>query len=366
MDFKDQIRALSDRVINLKDQINTEEATKNAFIMPFLQILGYDVFNPLEVVPEYICDIGTKKGEKIDYAIMDVKKPNDKDPIILIECKHWKQNLSIHDGQLLRYFHVSKAKFGILTNGLTYRFYSDLVEPNKMDEKPFLEFNIDELKDNQIEELKKFHKSYFDAASIVSSASELKFSIEIKHLLQKEFNSPSAEFVKHFAKQVYPSVVTAKVLEQFTHLTKKSIQQYINDLISERLKTALSKEDQIVAEQEEIDATTKVNDRESKIETTEMEKEGFMIVKSILRQKVDSNRITFRDSISYFGIFLDDNNRKTICRLYLNGNKKFFSYIDYDDNKKEIKTEIQNLDEIFNFSDKLNEVIDKLESSKQI
>ena len=157
MDFKDQIKQLGERVSKLKDQINTEEATKNAFIMPFLQALGYDVFNPIEVVPEFISDIGLKKGEKIDYAIF-----KDGNPTILVECKHWKQNLSIHDGQLLRYFHVSKAKFSLLTNGIIYRFYSDLVAPNKMDEKPFLEFNITEIKDNQIEELKKFHKSVFD------------------------------------------------------------------------------------------------------------------------------------------------------------------------------------------------------------
>src|ERR1700741_2550924 len=144
MDFKDQIKMLGDRVIKLKDQIQTEEATKNAFIMPFLQALGYDVFNPMEVVPEFISDIGLKKGEKIDYAIM-----KDGSPCILVECKHVTQNLNIHDGQLLRYFHVSKAKFGLLTNGVIYRFYTDLVEPNKMDEKPFLEFNVTEIKDNQ-------------------------------------------------------------------------------------------------------------------------------------------------------------------------------------------------------------------------
>jgi len=135
MDLKDQLKQIADRVTKLKDQILTEEATKNAFIMPFLQCLGYDVFNPLEVVPEFISDIGIKKGEKIDYAIF-----KDGKPTILIECKDWRQNLNLHDGQLLRYFHVSKAKFGLLTNGISYRFYSDLVEPNKMDEKPFLEF----------------------------------------------------------------------------------------------------------------------------------------------------------------------------------------------------------------------------------
>lgn len=95
MDFKDTIKQLADRIEKLKDNIQTEEATKNAFIMPFINALGYDVFNPLEVLPEMTCDIGTKKGEKIDYAIM-----KDDQPILLIECKHWKQDLNLHDNQL--------------------------------------------------------------------------------------------------------------------------------------------------------------------------------------------------------------------------------------------------------------------------
>ena len=352
MDFKDQIKILGERVTKLKDQISTEEATKNAFIMPFLQALGYDVFNPTEVVPEFISDIGLKKGEKIDYAIF-----KDDVPIILIECKHWNQDLSIHDGQLLRYFHVSKSKFGLLTNGIIYRFYSDLVDANKMDEKPFLEFNISEIKDNQIEELKKFHKSYFDADSISNTASELKYSIELKQLLNQELNNPNPEFVKYFAKQVYPRPVTAKILEQFTNLIKKSAQQYISDLITVRLNSALNQEKES-STQKEIAAATVIEQEntENKIETTEIELEGFMIVKSILRQKIDIKRISYRDAQSYFAIMLDGSNRKPICRLYLNGNKKFFVIL--DENKKEIKTEIQTLDDIFSFSDKLFQVVE--------
>lgn len=357
MDFKDQIKILGDKVAKLKDQILTEEATKNAFVMPFLQLLGYDVFNPIEVVPEFIADIGLKKGEKIDYAIfMDGK------PAILIECKHWNQNLSIHDGQLLRYFHVSKAKFGLLTNGINYRFYSDLVDANKMDEKPFLDFNISDIKDNQIEELKKFHKSYFDADSIVNTASELKFMNELKQLLNQELNNPTPDFVKHFAKQVYPGMITAKVLEQFTNLTKKSVQQYTSDLITERLKTALNKEDESAKEQDIVSSSNVLKEAESKIETTSEEIESYMIVKSILRQKVDFKRVTFRDAQSYFAILLDDNNRKPICRLYLNGSKKYF--VTLDENRKEVKNEIISIDDIFQYSDTLIQIIERYEVVK--
>jgi hypothetical protein len=357
MDFKDQIKQIGDRVNKLKEQIQTEEATKNAFIMPFLQALGYDVFNPTEVVPEFVADIGLKKGEKIDYAIF-----KDGSPTLLVECKHWAQNLGLHDGQLLRYFHVSKAKFGLLTNGIVYRFYSDLVEPNKMDEKPFLEFNITEIKDNQVEELKKFHKTIFDAESIVNTASELKFTNELKHLIQQELNNPTPDFVKHFARQVYPSIVTAKVLEQFTTLTKKSIQQHITDLITERLKTALTKEDEANKEQEAIQAAEQAKLEEVKVVTTQEELEGFMIVKTILRQKIAVKRVTYRDAQSYFAILLDDNNRKTICRLYWNGTKKYL--VTLDDQKKEVKNEITTLDDIFKHSDTLLKIVENYDKSK--
>jgi hypothetical protein len=355
MDFKDEIKQLGERVVKLKEQILTEEATKNAFIMPFIKALGYDVFNPIEVVPEFVSDIGLKKGEKIDYAIF-----REGTPTILVECKHWAQNLDLHDGQLLRYFHVSKAKFGILTNGVTYRFYSDLVEPNKMDEKPFLEFNLVDIKDNHIEELKKFHKSYFDADSIVNTASELKYTNELKHIIHQEFTNPTPEFVKHFAKQVYPGVVTARILEQFTNLAKRSINQHINDLITDRLKTALKKEDETQAP----DNAPLAEESASKVITTDEELESFMIVKSILRQRIAINRITYRDAQSYFAILLDDNNRKTICRMYLNGNKKSIATI--DDQKKEVKFELNSLDDIFRHSDELLRVVETLEKSKEV
>lgn len=271
---------LGDRVEKLKAQVNTEEATKNAFIMPFIKELGYDVFNPFEVTPELVADIGIKQGEKIDYAIMQ-----NGEPIILIECKHHAAPLNVNNAsQLFRYFHTTKAKFSILTNGIEYKFYTDLVEANKMDEKPFFSFNITDIKDNQIEELKKFHKAYYDFDNIVNTASDLKHTSELKKLIHAEFTNPGADFVKHFARQVYPSVITAKVLEQFTNLTKNSLQQYISDIITDRLKSALTKETAIVEEQDAALVTDASADP-NQIVTTEEELEGFMIVKTILRQK---------------------------------------------------------------------------------
>lgn len=353
MDFKDSIKQLSDRVLKLRDNILTEEATKNAFIMPFINALGYDVFNPLEVVPEMTCDIAMKKGEKIDYAIM-----KDGEPVLLIECKHWAQDLNLHDNQLIRYFNVSKAKFGLLTNGILYRFYTDLIEPNKMDEKPFLEVDITDLKDNQIEELKKFHKSYFDVENVLSSASELKYTGELKAIIAKEFAAPSPDFVRYFAKQVYDGVITAKILDQFTSLTKKSISTYINDLISERLKSALKTETDVENKENQEDSIEREEalQDDNKIVTTEEEIESYMIVKSILRPVVDISRVVYRDAQTYFAILLDDNNRKPICRMYFNSvTKKYIAT--FDENKKETKHEINSLDDIYKYNQQLIDTI---------
>ncbi|MDU1903837.1 MAG: type I restriction endonuclease [Dysgonomonas sp.] len=360
MDFKDVIKQLSERVEKLKGNLQTEEATKNALVMPMLQALGYDVFNPLEVVPEFICDIGTKKGEKIDYAIMA-----NNEPILLIECKHWNQPLTLHDNQLLRYFHVSKAKFGVLTNGIIYRFYTDLETPNKMDEKPFLEINLNEIKSHHIDELKKFHKAYFDVDNILSSASELKYTSELKNIISNEFSNPTPEFVKLFAKQVYDGMITPKVLDQFTTLVKKSIASFISDTISERLKTALKTEASQEIENNEESKETKVTlpenvvymSEDGKIVTTQDEIDGYNIVKAILYDTVDINRVVDRDTNSYFGILFDDNNRKPICRLYFNSETKRY-IATFDENKVETKNEIMNLSDIYKYSKELRSVVE--------
>lgn len=357
MDFKDYVKQLAERVAKMKEQIKTEEATKNAFIMPFLQVLGYDVFNPMEVVPEFVADVGTKKGEKVDYAIM-----RDDMPVILVECKHWAQKLEVHDNQLLRYFTVTKARFGLLTNGIRYRFYTDLVESNVMDTTPFLDFDITEIKDGQIEELKKFHKSYFDVANILSSASELKYVGEIKAILNSELRTPSEDFVRYFATKVFKGRVTSNVLFQFSEFVKKSAHGVLTDFIQDRLKTALDNE-KTAAQQEliaEMPAVATVEPPQAAaanlIVTTEEELNGYYIVKSMLRQKVSAERITYRDTQSYFNILLDDNIRKTVCRLYFNNTKKFFAT--FDENKKEVKTEIKSLDDIYNFADAVCATVD--------
>lgn len=351
MEINIQLKALADKIILLKDKIETEESTKHAFVLPFINILGYDTFNPTEVVPEFTADLGLKKGEKVDYAIFQ-----DGAPILIIECKSWKEKLTIHNSQLFRYFHVTKTRFALLTNGITYQFFTDLDEKNKMDEKPFLEFDITSLKDNAIGEITKFHKSNFDVNKIVNNASLLKYTTEIKKQIDNELQNPSNEFVKLFANKVYTGRLTEKVVDEFKELVQKGFNQFISEKINDRLNAAINKENQKQKEEsEEV-----VIPEDNKIVTSEEELEGYRIVVAILRRKLPVSRIVYRDTQSYFGVLLDDNNRKPICRLHLNGGKKYIGL--FNDNKSEVRQPIQTIDAIYSFEKELLETIDSYET----
>lgn len=308
--------------------------------------MGYDTFNPTEVVPEFTADLGLKKGEKVDYAIFQ-----NGNPILIVECKHWKQNLNVHNSQLFRYFHVTKTRFALLTNGIQYRFYTDLEETNKMDEKPFLEFDITKLKESTVKEIEKFHKSKFDISSIVDNASNLKYTREIKSLIDEEIAEPSQDFVKLFASRAYNGRLTSKVMEEFTEIVNKAFNQIISERVNDRLNSALNKESEKQQEEEKIEEHSK-----SKVETTEEEMEAYQIVVAILRRKIGKERIVHRDTQSYFGILLDDNNRKPICRLHLNGGIKYISLFDQD--KNETREKIASIDEIYRFEKKLLNTIE--------
>lgn len=349
MQLQTQLKALAEKIGKLKDQIDTEESTKHAFVLPFINLLGYDTFNPTEVVPEFTADIGLKKGEKVDYAIFQ-----DGQPIMIIECKNWKEKLDAHNSQLFRYFHASKTRFALLTNGIEYRFYTDLEAKNKMDEKPFLEFNITKLKEHTIHEISKFHKSNFDVTKIVNNASALKYTKEIKKLITKELQSPSYHFAKLFAGNVYSGRLTEKVMGEFTNLVGKAFTQTISEKVNDRLNAALNKE----AEQQQEE--TQEPEEVSKIETTEEELEGYRIVVAILRRKLSVERIVHRDTQSYFGILLDDNNRKPLCRLHLNASTKYLGII--DENKDETRNEIASIDDIYQFEEYLLKTLDFYEN----
>jgi len=349
MDLIDKIKDLASRIPQQLDHLQTEEATKTALIMPFISALGYDVFNPLEVIPEFTADIGTKKGEKVDYAI---KK--DDGIIILIECKWSKCDLDKeHASQLYRYFSATDARFGILTNGIRYLFFSDIEEPNKMDSKPFFEFGMLDFEEHHIRQLKKFSKSAFSLEDILTTASKLKYTGAIKKILEQQLENPSSQFVRFFSSQIYDGKSTQNIIKKFTGIVKDAQRQFINDKINERLKSALSSDDQNNEDQMSDDYVQNNKDDKT-IVTTEEEIEGYNIIKAIVREVIDVSRVAMRDKKSYCGILLDDNNRKPICRLHFNTSQK---YLGLFSQKKEQKVPIDNLNDIFKYAEQLKAII---------
>jgi predicted type IV restriction endonuclease len=347
--FTQQLNALANRFEKIRENILTEEATKTSLILPFIQVLGYDVFNPQELVPEFIADVGIKKGEKIDYAIMQ-----GNDPIILIEAKSINEKLEKHDSQLYRYFGTTKAKFAILTNGIEYKLFTDLDEQNKMDEKPFFTFNLLDLKDSHYFEIAKFRKNDFDIESVLNSASELKFTNAIKILLSKEWDDPSDEIIKHILNDVYPGVKTKKVIDSFRDIVKKSMSQFITEKVNEKLQKALksttSGEQIMETELTNEENGPKETENKDQVITTEEEIEGYVLIKIILKEFIDPSRIYYRDNKSYFNVILDDSIRKWVCRLGFNSTNK---YIQLNDEKKTF-IKIDSVNDIMNYKDEIS------------
>jgi hypothetical protein len=349
MDMIDSLRALAGRLEKTLDLIKTEEATKNSMIMPLIQLLGYNVFDPLEVTPEYVSDVGTKKGEKVDYAIL-----KDGSPIILFECKKSGDSLNInHAGQLFRYFHVTSVRFGVLTNGIEYKFFSDLEQPNKMDEKPFFEFNLLNFKERDVEELKKFAKSAFDLDSILSNANDLKYARLVKNKLNSWVTEPPEEFVRLIAADLIENKrITSAIREQFTTITKRAFEQLISEKINERLKGAMDVPLVTPTEKAIAAAAPTAEEPVSNVVTTREETEGFYIVRAIVRGVLPVERVQMRDSQTYCAILVDDNNRKPMCRLRFNSKKSLTIGI-FNAQKEEEMIKIDRLDDIYLHADKL-------------
>lgn len=357
MDFADGIADLAQRIVKRRDSIQTEEATKNAFVMPFLNALGYDVFDPLVVIPEFTADVGLKKGEKVDYAIM-----KDGQVVILVECKHCKGDLCFqHMSQLYRYFSVTEARFCILTNGITYWFFSDLDQPNKMDAKPFFEFDMLNYRPAQIEELRKFTAANFDVEAIHETASDLKYGSLLMREIAKEFDSPSDDLMRLLVGRVYDGKLTANVLAKFAPMVQRSMKDTVREFVNQRLSSAMDDSSKVplpsaaaapdaageAGPAENGEAATDIAD----IVTTDEEREAYQIVRAIVREVVKVERVGMRDAKSYCAILMDDNNRKPVCRLHFNRSVRYLGLFDADKNEERVK--IESLDDIFLYADRL-------------
>ena len=316
-EFKNSFIQLRNRAEAAKEHIQSEEATKTSIIMPFFRNLGYDVFNPQEFLPEFTADVGLKKGEKVDYAIM--KNGN---PVILIEAKPYDISLEQHESQLIRYFTQTTAKFAILTNGVLYRFFTDLEDPNKMDERPFFEFNLLKFSDSDLAELKKFKKESFNVSLVIDTAEELKYKNLIKDLLNEQLNQVDDKFLNYVLNEVYQNKrKTQPILDKFRPWVQQAFYDLINERIYERLQEAAAKEKtakQSVPDIDEVNHTAEI----IPIVVTEEELGAFYTISSILKDTLPMNRLAHRKNHSYFNILVDDKRNNWLARIHTTKMKK--------------------------------------------
>jgi len=307
--MKKQIRVLSEKILKLQNDIKTEEATKTSFILPLLQILGYDIFNPQELMAEAVSDIGAKKGEKVDYLLC-----KDKSPILIIECKKWTENLNSHVSQLVRYFHTSKSKFSLLTNGIEYQFFSDLDQPNIMDTIPFFTFNLLNFNESDLDNLILFSKSSFSEPTITELAESLKYLSKIKNVILKELSEPSKEFSELIIRQVYSGRLTAKTFTSYNNLILKSLSELFpkENVVSEEIESG------VVTTDEELAFYNEIIDK-------------FPEYK---------NDLSYKDFKGHFSILFKGHTRQCVAKALFNTKKKYYILFSEDG---EIKQEFKGI-----------------------
>lgn len=222
-----------------------------------------------------------------------------------------------------------------------------------MDDRPFLEFDLFERQEAHVDELKKLRRSAFDLDEALSAAHDLKYLKALRQYFQEQWDEPDEDFVRFMVGQVYDGRVTKNVRAALRPVIRKALRQFVHGKVSGRLKSALHAEEassenvveEPIEEKAEEGAT-------GAVVTTDEEMVGFHIVRAIVAEVVDPKRVVHRDVKSYFGILLDDNNRQPICRLHFNTAQKYVELFDQEGGERK---PIEELDEIYQYADRLRE-----------
>lgn len=352
MDFVDMVRAHAKRVSELRDIVINEESTKTSLIMPFFQLLGYDPSDPRVVIPEYYSDFGEKKECRVDFAI---KRGGD--IVIIVEAKRVGDALDgAREAQLQKYFqNLLSVKIAVLTDGVVYKFFTDLENVNVMDKKPFMTFDFSHIEEGLISELQRLCNDCFDTDRALSAAQELKYLGQLKKLVSDEMGTPSDEMVRLFAKQVYEGKLTNTVVEAFRERLKMAFEHHVGSVINARLENA--KQPSIaVSSQSDDEPKPETQEEDSRIITTPEEIEGYHIVRAIMSQIVDPEKVVMRDTISYCGILFENNNRKPICRLHFNSLTNM-QLETFDSEKKGTRYKLEKISDIYKYAEALQSVV---------
>lgn len=330
MPFEDDFSRHVDQVKARLPHIRGEEATKQALVVPLLSVLGYDVYDPREVAPEYIADFAKKKSngqmEKIDYVVRI-----NGEPAIFVECKAADVGLDGHDAQLARYFNSTPSvRVAILTNGVRLQVFTDLQQRNIMDEKPWMDFDLRNAKQAEVDALKRFRKTDFSPDQVIGLAEEMLYYNVLVGFMSSQLRDPGEPFVRFVAGEMPGKPrVDKKLVDRLTPILRKAIHASIVDHVARSFSrepeveafapsaapaAALSTPPSGSALAAAGGQTLAESQAREGVVTTAEELEAWNLVCKIVREKHPDGALSFRDAKAYFTI-MQKNLRKWFMRL---------------------------------------------------
>jgi hypothetical protein len=337
----ERIKEVTDQILNRipATKGKGEEATRQALVLPMLSALGYDIWNPDEVCPEYDADFVIKKygqKEKVDLAIF-----RDGEPIIFIEVKPLDASLDGHQGQLAKYFNSKPSVvLGILTNGIEWRFFTDTGDPNIMDDSPFHVARLDAI-DKGLDVMARFIKGQEISDTTRTYATELLYTAKIAAFLKNSIDlkekNPGEGLIRWILKSdggdgnaIYPGMVTVNIVAQFTPIVKNALTRVIRDIVRRSVSAMdeeVTKADEVAISPDALEETNVADPHvapesfgKTTIITTKDELALFEKVKAIFEKAVSDKSIEVyepsqrrlvpavvghKDTSIYFGIYVN-------------------------------------------------------------
>lgn len=326
--FTQEVLKHAQHISNVGEHCTTEETTKQALILPLLAILGFSPYDPTKVRAEYAADLpGVKNGERVDYALFCQSLP-----VMLIEAKPYKENLTNHAPQLMRYFNASpEVEFAIITNGREWRFFTDLKNKNVMDEKPFLTINFEKLDQNKVKTLFGFHHDTFQPETLRLLAEENTYLSAFTKTISRSLKEVDPDFVRYVASHSNTGrQLTQKFIESVTPLVKQAIQKAVSEMVvsglsspNQQTETATEKAESDTDTNENSDKVLDIVDpNNSKIVTTINEQNLFNMVTVLLGSEAD---IESKDTESYFSILYQGKSNRWLLRYFGDKQKPYIT-----------------------------------------
>ncbi|AXQ22605.1 type I restriction endonuclease subunit R [Acinetobacter wuhouensis] len=338
-DFILRLKNHIDHVKKVGEHCSTEETTKQALILPLLDILGFNPYDPTKVLAEFAADFpGVKATERVDYALYC-----NGQPVMFIEAKSYSSNLTNHAPQLSRYFNSSLGvTIGAITNGREWRFFTDLINPNVMDEKPFLIVDFTKANPEDLTQLAEFKHDNFHAEKLRFFAEENQYIQQFKTVIRKSINDVDIDFVRYVAQQAnIQRQLNAKFLESIQPFVQQAVQQAISDTVVKGLSSPTIITAQPVehkpteVQPQEVTETPEpdfiVNPDNEKIITTKDEQDLLKIVTELLPEI----EIEGRDTESYYSVLYQNKTNRWLLRYDVNRKRPtIFFIVPMDDSRK--------------------------------